>query len=276
MAHAWLVIIITLIVAVYVPTKIYLDTKTVKTAEVKVKIPNLPDDLQGFRIVHISDLQADNRTVESRMEKYIDAANKLEPDIIVFTGDLVTYGTDHIKKGAEMIGKLKTKYGVYGCLGDHDYWSDPELIIPSLKEQGVTILENGNFSLNVKSSKIYMTLVTNIYSERPNGQILKKLANQNAGSALKIFITHQPSNGLVEFAAKSNYDIFLAGHTHGGQIVFSPFGIKVAPVSLETNYLSGQYRFGSMFININNGLGLTLAPIRYNAPASVTLIKLEE
>jgi hypothetical protein len=188
----------------------------------------------------------------------------------------VTYGTEHIKEGAEMIGKLKTKYGVYACLGDHDYWSDPELIVQSLRKRGVTILENGNFSLNVKSSKIYMTLVTNIYSERPNEQILKTLANQDAGSALKIFITHQPSNGLVEFAAKGNYDIFLAGHTHGGQIVFSLFGIEAAPALLETDYLSGQYRFGSMLIDINNGLGLTLAPIRYNAPASVTLIKLEK
>ncbi|MGE5446566.1 MAG: metallophosphoesterase [Ignavibacteriales bacterium] len=275
MAHAWLVVILTGATVVYVTAKIYLDTKTVKTVEIKVKIPNLPDDLHGFRIVHISDIQADNRTVESRMERYINAVNKLEPDIVIFTGDLVTYGTEYIQIGAEMMGRIKSKYGIYACLGDHDYWSNPKQIVRSLKERGVVFFEDRNIPLGIRSSTVYMTLVTNIYSKHPNGDILKTLASQINGSALKIFITHQPSPQLIEFAAKNHYDIFLAGHTHGGQVALWLFGIKLAPALFETSYLSGQYRLGSMFINVNNGLGLTLAPIRYNAPASVTLIELE-
>ncbi|MBI2485608.1 MAG: metallophosphoesterase [Deltaproteobacteria bacterium] len=274
--HAWLIVAITAVVVVYVPARIYLDTKTVRTEEVKVQIPNLPDALEGFKIVHISDIQADFRTGKSRMEKYINVANKLEPDIVVFTGDLVTYGEKHIDIGAEMIGKIKTKYGLYACLGDHDYWANPSLIAKSLKKQNVTILEDENFTLDVKSSEINMTFVTNIYSMRPNMEALKILPSLNTSSALKIFIVHQPSEELVEFASKNNYNIFLAGHTHGGQVVFSLLGIKLTPVLFENNYLSGQYRFGSMFININNGLGLTFAPIRYNAPAGVTLIRLEK
>jgi predicted MPP superfamily phosphohydrolase len=275
MAYVWLVLVVAGATAFYVGTKIYLDTKTVKTVEVKVKIPNLPDDLRGFRIVHISDIQADNRTVESRMERYINAVNKLKPDIVVFTGDLVTYGTKYIQIGAEMMGRIKSKYGVYACLGDHDYWSSPKLITQSLKEHGVVILEDRGVLLRIGSSTVYMTLVTNIYSKHPSGEILRTLAGQTNGSALKIFITHQPSPRLIEFAAENHYDIFLAGHTHGGQVAPWLFGIKLAPALFETGYLSGQYRFSSMFINVNNGLGLTLAPIRYNAPAGVTLIELE-
>jgi predicted MPP superfamily phosphohydrolase len=274
--HAWLIIAITTVVAVYVPARIYLDTKTVNIEEVKVKVPNLPEDLQGFKIVHISDIQADFRTGKSRMEKYISVANKLEPDIVVFTGDLVTYGEKYIDIGAEMMGKIKTQYGAYACLGDHDYWANPSLIAKSLKKQNVTILEDENFTLDVKSSEINMTFVTNIYSKRANIGALKNLVTQSTKPSLKMFITHQPSKGLVELASKNNYHIFLAGHTHGGQVVFSLLGIKLTPVLFENNYLSGQYRFGSMFININNGLGLTFAPIRYNARASVTLIKLEK
>jgi hypothetical protein len=298
--HAWLVLIITVLTASYVTVRIYLDTKRVKTEVVKVQIPKLPGELQGFKIVHISDIQADSRTTESRVERYISVVNELNPDIVVFTGDLITHGTDYIERAAEIMGGLKAKYGVYGCLGDHDYWSNPRLIVQSLGKHGVKILENENLTINVgsegygdaiqrdfiasarsngdskDSTKIFMTAVTNIYSKRPNREILKSLTNQSNGSSLRVFITHQPSKELVEFAARSNYDIFLAGHTHGGQVVFSIFGIKVAGATLETNYLSGQHRFDSMFINMNNGLGLTLAPIRYNAPANITLLKLEK
>lgn len=274
--HVWLIIAITVVASVYVPAKIYLDTKTVQIENVEAKLPNLTEDLRGLKIVHISDLQADFRTGKSRMEKYINVVNKLEPDMVVFTGDLVTYGNKYIDEGADMIGKIKTKYGVYACLGDHDYWASPETIVQSLSQRNVTILEDENFTLDVKSSEINMTFVTNIYSKRPNMKALKILPSLNPGSDLKIFIVHQPSEELVEFAGKNNYDIFLGGHTHGGQVVFALPGIKLTPVSFENSYLSGQYRFGSMFININNGLGFTFAPIRYNAPASVTLIKLEK
>ncbi|MER3447856.1 MAG: hypothetical protein C4291_13960 [Candidatus Dadabacteria bacterium] len=274
MAHACIVLIITSATGFYVTAKIYLDTKTVKTVEVKLKIPHLPDDLRGFRIVHISDIQADNRTVESRMERYINAVNRLEPEIVVFTGDLVTYGTEYIQIGAEMMGRIKSKHGVYACLGDHDYWSSPKLITQSLKGHGVVILEDKNIPLRIRSSTVYMTLVTNIYSKHPSRETLKALASQINRSALKVFITHQPSPRLIEFASENHYDIFLAGHTRGGQVAPWLFGIKLAPVLFETNYVSDQYRFGSMFINVNNGLGLTLAPIRYNAPAGITLIEL--
>jgi predicted MPP superfamily phosphohydrolase len=274
--HAWLIITIAIIAAAYVPAKIYLDTTAVDVETVKVKLPTLSEDLQGFKIVHISDLQADLRTGRSRMERYINAVNKLEPDIVVFTGDLVTYGEKYIDEGAYMMGKIKTKYGVYGCLGDHDYWASPRTIIQSLNEQDVTILEDESLTLNVKSSEIGMTFVTNIYSQRPNMKALNILPSLSPGSDVKIFIVHQPSEELVEFAGRNNYDMFLGGHTHGGQVVFPLPGIKLTPVSFENSYLSGQYHFGSMFININNGLGFTFAPIRYNASASVSLITLEK
>jgi predicted MPP superfamily phosphohydrolase len=296
LAHAWLVLLISAICLVYVPAKVYFDTKTVRTERVEVMIPNLPENLDGFKIAHISDLQADNRTVKPRMENYINAVNKLEPDIVVFTGDLVTYGQEHIDIGAEMMGRLKARYGVYACLGDHDYWANPEMIVRSLGEMGLIVLEDEDYALDIKpeksglsgpivpiqdgaftgSAKVQMTFVTNIYSKRPNEEILKTLATKDTNSALKIFVTHQPSEELIRFAAKNNYDIFLAGHTHGGQVVISLFGIKLTPVLFETSFLSGQYRFDSMFVNVNNGLGLTFSPVRYNSPATVTLIELRK
>jgi predicted MPP superfamily phosphohydrolase len=78
----------------------------------------------------------------------------------------------------------------------------------------------------------------------------------------------------VELAAERDYDLLVAGHTHGGQIVFPLPGFLLTGSSFETKYVTGFYDVKSMMVSINNGLGLTLAPIRYLAPAEVTLIVL--
>lgn len=149
------------------------------------------------------------------MERYINAVNRLEPDVVVFTGDFVTYSTKYIQIGAETMGRIKSRYGIYACLGDHDYWSSPKLIIQSLKKRGVVVLEDRDIPLKIGAPTVYMTLVTNIYSKHPRREALRTLAGQTIGSALKIFITHQPSPRLIEFTSENHYDIFLAGHTHG-------------------------------------------------------------
>ncbi|HSF23722.1 MAG TPA: metallophosphoesterase, partial [Blastocatellia bacterium] len=92
--------------------------------------------------------------------------------------------------------------------------------------------------------------------------------------SLSILLTHQPSTWLVRLAADREFDMFLGGHTHGGQIVFPLPGFLLTGSSFETDYVTGFHRVGSMLVSINNGLGLTLAPIRYHAPAEVTLIVL--
>ena len=76
-------------------------------------------------------------------------------------------------------------------------------------------------------------------------------------------------------AATHGYHLFLAGHTHGGQIVFQPFGIPVTPSRWETEYFRGVTRLGTMLVIVTNGVGLTLAPFRYNARSEVTGITLQ-
>lgn len=78
----------------------------------------------------------------------------------------------------------------------------------------------------------------------------------------------------MELAAEKGYNLFLAGHTHGGQIVFKPFGVTFTPPRFESAFYRGAFFLHRMFVSINSGLGLTLAPIRFNAPAEITSIKI--
>lgn len=268
-----LIFLISLTIALYSGVKIYTDTKSINLNTINFRSPNLPPALNGLKIVHISDIQVDSRTGKDKVEKYINFVNSVEPDIVIFTGDLVTSGTKYIPIAVEMLSKIKSRFGVFACIGDHDYWAGLENISKEMKKYGMKLYDNENVNLKISNATLGLTLVTNIYSKRPDEETLFKLASQN-NADLKIFITHQPSENLVKFAHDNGYKIFLAGHTHGGQVIFSIFGYKIIPSRVETKYVSGYYQLGSMLINVNRGLGFTLAPIRFNAPAEITLIKL--
>ncbi|MDZ7343534.1 MAG: metallophosphoesterase [candidate division KSB1 bacterium] len=262
-------------IAIYVTARIIHDTYSVRLSKTDVRIPNLPAELEGFRIVQLSDLQADPYTGERKMQKYIDLANAQHPALILFAGDLVTRGTDHIAQGANMMGRLKARLGVYSCLGDHDYWAGAEAVARQLNRQGVITIEDSVVTLSASQSKISLTIVTNVYSRRPAVQTLENLRQQRPDDAsVHLLLSHQPSPVLVEFAKENGYHLFLSGHTHGGQVVFKPLGMPVSVSHFETPFYSGFYQIGNLLLSVTNGLGLTVAPVRYQAPAEVTLLTL--
>ena len=119
-AQSRLVIALVCIGVFYVSWRIYNDLYNVRVRETELRISGLPEQLEGFRIVQIADMQADGRTNGSKLQGYVDAVNGLKPDMVLFGGDLVTGGTDYIETGAAAMGKMEARYGVYACLGDHD------------------------------------------------------------------------------------------------------------------------------------------------------------
>ncbi|MDZ7689973.1 MAG: hypothetical protein U5K69_02265 [Balneolaceae bacterium] len=101
--------------------------------------------------------------------------------------------------------------------------------------------------------------------------VTRDTANQ---AALRVMLSHQVSVSIIEQSVEANYDMLLAGHTHGGQIRVPLFFTKFSAPDFETQYVAGQYYRGDLLININHGLGFTLAPVRYNAPPNITVIEI--
>jgi predicted MPP superfamily phosphohydrolase len=273
-AQAWLTLILVCAGTIYVAARIYRDTFTVRIRETELQIHDLPKELEGFRIAQIADVQADGRTNGTKLQNYIAAVNSLKPDLVLYGGDLVTSGTDYIDAGAEALGKIEARHGVYACLGDHDFFSDPGLVTRSLERNGITVLDNVATLVPVGATYISLTGITNVYRTRPTMSELETIEQQRPRGIVNVLLTHQPSEWLVNYAAEQDYNLFVAGHTHGGQIVFPLPGFLLTGSSFETRYVTGFYSAGSLIVSINNGLGLTLAPIRYHAPAEVTLILL--
>ena len=264
----------------YIPIRVIYDYNAVSVRTVKYQKENLQPQLENFKIVFISDIQADHFTDEGRLSNYLNKVNSLNPDLILIAGDLITTGPDYIELSAQEVGKLKAKYGVYSCVGDHDNWAYRNDYVRSLTEvksalnyHGVQMIDNKIKTIDVDSAEISITFITNTYVETVPENILDSLSSSNEGN-FKIFLTHQPQEFLIGAAQKNNFDLFLAGHTHGGQITFVfPF-VQLTPTMFETQYIRGDFWFGEMLMIVSRGLGMSLAPLRYNSTPEITLINL--
>ena len=267
----------------YVPIRVIYDFNTVSLRLVEFKKQNLPADLIEFKIAFISDIQADRYTNETRLNRFVSKVNSTNPDLVLIAGDMITSTPNYINTSAEYVGKLKSKYGVYSCVGDHDnwaYWRDNGRslmeITTALKKNNVQMVDNGRKVVDVDKSELNITFITNTYVERISDENLDSLVQLDRNYDLKIFLTHQPRNKFIDAAIKHKYDLLLNGHTHGGQVTFFfPF-YNLSASLIETKYVRGDFKFGDMLMIITRGLGMSLLPLRYNSTPEVTLIKLDK
>ncbi|MFA7287594.1 MAG: metallophosphoesterase [Melioribacteraceae bacterium] len=264
--------------SVYVPARIIYDFNSVEIREVQYHRP-VDERLKSAKIVLISDIQADPYTNDARLSRFVNKVNSLNPDLILIAGDLITSGKYFVDISAKYSGMLKSKNGVYSCVGDHDNWVDRSNTEQSLRtveealaKKNVFMLDNENRYFDINGAKVEVSFVTNTYVETIKNEALKTITNGGQPADFKIFLTHQPRQKLIDAAIKNNYNMYLAGHTHGGQItLLFPF-INLSPTLFETNYVKGDFYFGDMLMIVTRGLGMSLAPVRYNATPEITLI----
>lgn len=254
----------------YVGIRTYFDTSHVRISTSEVAIENLPKELQGLRLCLFGDIHANRYTQGKKLDKLRNTLQTGNDDLIFFTGDLISKGPDYINQALNALCHPKGKIASTACMGDHDYWTAPHLIARELKKCGWEFLQNQHHLIPYKGHQILVTGITYVYSRRISDYELERLLKNAPKADLKILIVHQPRELLVETAAKYGYHLFLAGHTHGGEVVNHFFGFPFSPGLLETRYCWGQHRFKGLTVVITNGIGRTLAALRYHAPAEIT------
>ena len=272
---------LTLFFAFYVPGRIIYDYNSVNVRYVELKKENLPKDIDELKIAFITDVQADRYTDEARLKNYIDKITAQNPDLVLIAGDVITSTPDYINLAAKYLGKITPTYGTYSCVGDHDNWAYRKDNIRSLKEIksalqrfNVQMLDNEIRYIEIDSSRVGITFITNTYVSEISETTLRNVSSSNNGD-LKIFLTHQPQNFLINSAVNNKYDLFLAGHTHGGQITLVfPF-IQLTPTLVETKYIRGEFLLDKTLAVVCGGLGMSLAPIRYNSTPEIIILQLK-
>lgn len=236
----------------------------------QLQLKNLPAALNGLTIGLISDIHSGPYMSKEEIDEYVKALNSLQPDIVFVPGDFVTMLQKEIYPVIESLSELKARYGVYGCLGNHEFYSRaPDDITKRLEDAGVKMLRNENVTVNVKGHKLALIGIDDL----GHGDNFPAARQTVPLDALKILMTHKPY--FFPRAAEAGMDLVLAGHTHGGQVVFVKVGdFALAPATIVSKYVAGLYEIGDSLMYVSRGVGTIGVPFRINCPPEVTLFTL--
>ncbi len=240
-----------------------------KIEYVKLPSKNLSPQLEGLRIAMISDVHVGMYMLEEDMLKYAEVINNLKPDMIFIPGDFVTSRTEEIFPFVKSFSCLTAKYGIYTCLGNHEYFGDPNIITEKVRNCGMKVLRNQTEELEINGAKLMLSGVDDgIHAN------FKKVSYEAASlNTTRILLCHKPY--YFETAVAGKFDFMLSGHTHGGQIVLLDFlGLKLTPAALTSQYVSGKYLRGDSLMYVSRGIGTIGLPIRVNCPPEITLFTL--
>ncbi len=236
---------------------------------VKLYLNDLPPQLEGLTISMISDIHSGMYMLEDDMLKYTEAVNNLGADLIVMPGDFITSQNSEILPLTKAFSGLKSKYGIYTCLGNHDFFANPNYITGKLRDSGFKVLRNETEELEINGAKLILSGVDD--GRHAN---FKKVAFEAASlNTARILLCHKPY--FFESAVAGKFDLMLSGHTHGGQIVLmNLFGMKLTPAALASQYISGSYKMANSLMYVSRGVGTVGLPIRVNCPPEITLFTL--
>ena len=253
--------------------------------ETTIESKDVPQAFDGYRIVQLSDMHVGSWNGNTQaMEKAVSIINDLQPDLIVFTGDLVNNLASELDNFIPVFSKLKAKDGVYSVLGNHDYstyihWENPEdqkeeLVRLKQKqaEMGWTMLNNRHIKLYNQHDSIALIGVEN--SGRPPFPDYAKLSEAMQGTEVmfQILLSHDPTHWRREVLPQTDIELMLAGHTHAMQTKI--FGFTPAQFIYEEN--DGLYQEGEQMLYVNIGLGHLLYPMRLGAWPEITLLTLRK
>lgn len=261
---------------------------------VNIYLPQLPMPFEGMRIVQISDLHLGSWASVDPIEEAAGIISDLEPDLVLFTGDIVNYSTNEAFRFREILKSIQAKYGVYAILGNHDYgdyvnWPSEEareknlnLLYDFFKEIGWKLLRNENDVIEIEGEKIALIGVEN-WSASHRFPKLGNLPKAMAGIEdvpVKILMSHDPTHWEKEVSVKyQEIDLTLSGHTHGFQFGVELKHFRWSFAQYIYKYWAGLYQTDSaqkqQYLYVNRGLGMIGYPGRVGILPEITLINLE-
>jgi uncharacterized protein len=242
--------------------------KDFRINEVDISFPNLPKDLQGLRLLQISDIHMGPFFSANDLRRVIDASNSLRPDLAFITGDLITTPEDPLDHCIAELKGLRSASGVWGCMGNHELYAKVEQYTKlKAAEYGIDFLREEARTLRFGESRLNLVGV----DFRP-WQKLSEADGLLEPGQFNVLLAHTPE--IFQDAAKKGFDLTLSGHTHGGQINLDVLGTNFNIVDLHTPYTKGLYHLPGSVIYVNSGLGTIGLPIRIGAPPEITLIRL--
>lgn len=238
--------------------------------EVELKLPGLPRDLDGLRIIQLTDIHYGPFFGAAELRRAVAMANEARPHLTVLTGDLITRRGDDLAGCLREMKVLRAEAGVYGCHGNHEYYArtiqettrrGQEMGFRFLRGEA-EVLTFGSARLNLAGHDYQMRGVEYLPGAR-------KLVRPDA---FNLLLQHNPD--VFPRAVEEGFEVTLAGHTHGGQINVEILDEHLNVARFFTPYVKGRYELGGGQLYVSSGLGTVGVPVRLGAAPEITLIKL--
>ncbi len=236
---------------------------------VEIPLPNLPAGLEGLRIAQISDIHAGLDLPPERLEQAVEMVAALDPDLVVMTGDWVTYDPADAGPAARTVARLTPPLGIYSILGNHDHWTHAERVAAEVQAAGLSLLRNSYTPITVNGENLWLAGVDDIWEQQHDLEAAR--AGAPAGAPV-ILLAHEPDYADT-VAADGRVNLQLSGHSHGGQMDFPLVGAPVTP-RWAKKYRRGLYQVGEMALYVNRGIGTVRPAVRFNCRPEITLITL--
>jgi predicted MPP superfamily phosphohydrolase len=241
-----------------------------RVSEVKIPIPNLPKDLEGFRMVQITDVHLSPFLSEAEFARAIDMANETRADLALVTGDLISRRGDPLDACLRQLARLRAGSGVLGCLGNHEvYTKTQDYVTAQGRRIGVEFLRGEARTLRFGGAAINFAGVD---YQKFGAPYLKGAEQLLAPGVVNILLSHNPD--VFPVAAAQGYDLTIAGHTHGGQVDVEILNQHWNVARYFTPYVLGLYSAGKSSVYVSSGLGTIGVPVRLGAPPEVSLLQL--
>ncbi|OGR50454.1 MAG: hypothetical protein A2049_03220 [Elusimicrobia bacterium GWA2_62_23] len=233
--------------------------------ELELKIPGLPPSLEGFRIAQISDMHVDSGWKLRQFDAIVKKINGAQPDLILITGDLIDPGLTCREDLRESISHFKSRLGIYGSLGNHEYYYGLDKAMGCYEAFGIKLLKNEAADLG----DLKLIGLGDVHTERLSAGDVTAILDKAGNGKFRVLLHHQPVY-YPEIAA-AGAGLTLSGHTHRGQIF--PFHVFTRAAY---KYFYGKYRINNSFFYVTSGAGTWGPPLRWLAPAEIPVLTLRK
>ncbi|MDI9582936.1 MAG: metallophosphoesterase [Acidobacteriota bacterium] len=240
-----------------------------RVTRVSVAFANLPPSFEGLRIAQLTDVHHGPTVSLEFVQRAVEMANGLEPDLVALTGDYVYRGTEYIPPCMRVLGGLHAPLGVLAVLGNHDHWHGASLTREWMARVGIADLTNAAVPIRRGDGLLWVAGVGDLWEDT---QRLDYALADAPANAPVLLLSHNPDYG--ELLTDRRVGLMLAGHTHGGQVNLPLFGPPILPLRYGRKYAVGLVRDDWKQAFVSRGVGTIIPAIRFRCRPEVALITL--
>jgi uncharacterized protein len=265
---SWILGGLTLLSLVYMAA---IEPNWIDVRPIALTLSQLDPAFEGYKIVQLTDIHADRWMNADRLARIVQIVNRQQPDLVALTGDYVTRAAPKYAPTLQVLGQLTPRDRSIAVLGNHDNYTDPEMIADVMRDSNIVLLRNQIELIQRGTAQLTIAGLSDVLAGDPD---LPGVLAQMPAVGAAIMLVHEP-DFADQTAATDRFDLQLSGHSHGGQIKLPLLGVRRLTPQLAKHYPSGLYQVQHLLQYTSRGVGLAGSiRVRLNCRPEITVLTL--